>query len=128
MLKKKADAHWTTLRAAFNGHFERASKVLTLLIGGAGAVAAYTVNNRVGLEVPARSALLVLTISWSGIAVFLATWGMRSRNIRSGPELTAMVAIYAQYAGGIEHKQDADATAHALRKVRKENSTVVTCK
>ena len=107
------------LRAAFNAHFERALKVLTLLTGGAGAVAAYTVNHWTNIEQPAQWALLVLALGWSGIAAYLATWGMRSRRLGSGPVLTAMTKIYAERAGSMEQPQRADEAAHALRMVRR---------
>ncbi len=60
------------LRAAFNAHFERALKVLTLLTGGAGAVLAYAFNHWPGLGLPARAALLVLALGWGVAAVHLA--------------------------------------------------------
>jgi len=107
------------LRAAFAGHFERALKVLTLLTGGAGAVAAYTVNHWSTLDRPAQGALLVLALGWSGIAAYLATWGMRSRSLGSGPVLVAVANVYAQHAGSIEQPQRADKAAHAMRKVRR---------
>ncbi|RZJ62924.1 MAG: hypothetical protein EON49_00515 [Acidovorax sp.] len=107
------------LSAAFASHFERALKVLTLLIGGAGAVAAYTVNNWSSLERPALWALLVLALGWSAIAAYLATWGMRSRLVSSGPDLVGMTNIYLQQAGSMQASTRADEAAQAMRKVRK---------
>ena len=89
------------------------------MTGGAGAVAAYTVNHWTNIEQPAQWALLVLALGWSGIAAYLATWGMRSRRLGSGPVLTAMTKIYAERAGSMEQPQRADEAAHALRMVRR---------
>ena len=63
--------------------------------------------------------MLVLALGWSGIAAYLATWGMRSRRLGSGPVLTAMTKIYAERAGSMEQPQRADEAAHALRMVRR---------
>jgi len=106
------------LRSAFNGHFERAIKVLTLLIGGAGAVAAYTINNWDRLDTPGQWALLVLVTGWSGVAIYLATYGMRSRNIGAGPIVTALANSYMEHAGNPMQSQTAEVAASALRIVR----------
>lgn len=106
------------LRAAFNAHFERALKVLTLLTGGAGAVAAYAINNWAQLSPPAQWALLTLAVCWSGIAVILATRGMRSRRIDAGGAVTAIAATYSNHAGSLVQPQSTDKTSLAMRVVR----------
>ena len=107
------------LRTAFNAHFERALKVLTLLTGGAGAVVAYTVNNWAQLNPAAQWALLSLALGWSAIAAYLAIWGMRSRQLGSGPKLIAMAAIYTQHAGSATEERPAAAAENALLSVRR---------
>lgn len=107
------------LRAAFNAHFERASKVLTLLTGGAGAVAAYTLNNWQTLGVPGQRALLVLGVGWSFTAIILSTWGMRSRSMGSGPVLTEMTKIYSEQAGNPAQPQNAEIAERALLRLRR---------
>lgn len=106
------------LRSAFNGHFERAIKVLTLLIGGAGAVAAYSINNWGRLDTSSQWALLVLVVGWSSVAIYLATYGMRSRRIGAGPMVTALAGTYMQHAGSPMQPQSAETAASALRIVR----------
>lgn len=106
------------LRSAFNGHFERAIKVLTLLIGGAGAVAAYTINNWDRLDAPGQWALLVLVTGWSGVAIYLATYGMRSRRIGAGPMVTAIAGTYMEHAGSPMQPQSKETAASALQIVR----------
>jgi hypothetical protein len=106
------------LKAAFAGHFERAVKALTLLTGGAGAVVAYTVNHWTTLEVPAKWALLALALGWSGIAAFLAMWGMRSRALRSGPDLMGIATVYAEHSGGIDQPRPRDQVMRAMQVLR----------
>lgn len=107
------------LRAAFNTHFERATKVLTLLTGGAGAVAAYTVNNWQAFDRSGRWSLLVLGVGWSFAAIMLAAWGMRSRNMGSGPALMEMAKIYSEHAGSPAEPQRAKIAARALLRLRR---------
>ncbi len=106
------------LRAAFNAHFERALKVLTLLTGGAGAVLAYAFNHWPGLGLPARAALLVLALGWGVAAVHLATRGMRARRLGAGAMLTALAGTYSAHVGDPMRAQSATAAARALRVVR----------
>lgn len=80
------------LRMAYNAHFDRAIKVLTLLTGGAGAVAAYTLNQWPDLDAATRVALVCMTISWAMDAIYIATRVMRSRTLDAGADLMQMVA------------------------------------
>lgn len=106
------------LRAAFNAHFERASKVLTLLTGGAGAVAAYAINNWERHAVPAQMALLVLACGWGMAAIYLAVRGMRGRSLGAGAMVSALAETYTQHAGDLMQQARAEQAAHALRIVR----------
>lgn len=56
------------LRTAFNSHFERSMKVLTLLTGGAGAIAAYVINSSKSIDGVALIALLTLAACWGCVA------------------------------------------------------------
>ena len=107
------------LRAAFNTHFERAIKVLTLLTGGAGAVAAYTVNNWQAFDRSGRWSLLVLGVGWSFAAIMLSAWGMRSRNMGSGPALMEMAKIYGEHAGSPAEPQRSKVAERALLRLRR---------
>lgn len=107
------------LRAAFNTHFERATKVLTLLVGGAGAVAAYAMNNWQQLGRAEQGPLLVLCVGWSVAAIILSIWGMRVRSMGSGPALTEMAKIYAEHAGDPAQPQHADIAESALLRLRR---------
>lgn len=106
------------LRTAFNAHFERASKVLTLLTGGAGAVAAYAINNWDRHAMPAQLALLALALGWGSAAIYLAVRGMRGRSLGAGAMVTALAQTYTQHAGSLMQKESAEKIAHALRVVR----------
>jgi hypothetical protein len=106
------------LRSAFNGHFERAIKLLTLLIGGAGAVATYSINNWERLNAAGQWALLALAMGWGSVAIYLATYAMRSRRIGAGPIVTALAETYIKHAGSPMQPQSAETTASALYIVR----------
>lgn len=106
------------LRAAFNAHFERASKVLTLLTGGAGAVAAYAINNWERHAIPAQLALLALALGWGVAAIFLAVRGMRGRSLGAGAMVTALAQTYGLHAGSLMQPETQEKAAHALRVVR----------
>lgn len=106
------------LRAAFNAHFERASKVLTLLTGGAGAVIAYAINNWDRHAIPAQLAFLVLALGWGMAAIFLAVRGMRGRSLGAGAMVTALAQTYTEHAGSLMHQESEAKAAHALRMVR----------
>ena len=106
------------LRVAFNAHFERASKVLTLLTGGAGAVAAYAINNWDRHAIPAQVALLALALGWGMAAIYLAVRGMRGRSLGAGAMVTALAQTYTQHAGSLMQQETADKAANALRVVR----------
>ena len=82
------------LRAAFNAHFERSTKVLTLLTAGAGAVAAYTVNEWENQSAPALAALLVMALLWALDAIYLATHVMRSHTMDAGGSLEQIAQTY----------------------------------
>ncbi|MDA8455273.1 hypothetical protein M4R22_10920 [Acidovorax sp. GBBC 3334] len=106
------------LRTAFNAHFERASKVLTLLTGGAGAVAAYAINNWDRHPIPAQLALLVLALGWGMAAIYLAVRGMRGRSLGAGAMVTALAQTYTEHAGSLMQRESAEKAANALRLVR----------
>lgn len=106
------------LKSSFSSHFERCLKVLTLMTAGAGAISAYIVNNWEGLGRPAQLSLLVLAISWSGAAIYLAVHGMRSRKLGAGAVLTALAETYQKNAGAITQAQPEIDAARAMRVVR----------
>lgn len=106
------------LRTAFNAHFERASKVLTMLTGGAGAVAAYAINNWDRHTIPAQLALLVLALGWGIAGIYLAVRGMRGRNLGAGAMVTALAQTYTEHAGNLMQQESAAKAANALRIVR----------
>lgn len=106
------------IRGAFNSHFDRALKVVTLLIGGAGAVAAYVINNWQRLDVPAQWGLLALVFGWSGVAVFLGTRGMRKRRLDTGANLMTLARTYADSGGNLNHPVSATQAARALQRLR----------
>lgn len=107
------------LRAAFNTHFDRAAKVLTLLTGGAGAVAAYSMNNWQTLGQPGRMCLLIIGVGWSVAAINLAIWGMRSHSVSSGCALVEMAQIYTERAGNPAQPQRAEIAESALLTLRR---------
>lgn len=102
------------LRTAFNSHFERSMKVLTLLTGGAGAIAAYTINSWKNMDGVALIAIVTLAACWGCVAFYLAVHGMRRRNLDAGASLVAMSETYFKKAGSLSHQMSVEASSEAM--------------
>lgn len=95
------------LMAEYAASHERVYKLLTLLIGGAGALGSYALTR---LAAPAMqwAPLLALAVWWFGIAAYLMARGVQSHRLGVGGTPNVLCGSFVQKGGdfGTERQQE----------------------
>lgn len=95
-VERKQDKTLNDLQASFNGHTDRAIKILIPLTAGAGAIAAYAFSNWKNLPQASIAGLLTLAVIWGICAVYTATKGMETFTVDAGSNHEELIEVYQQ--------------------------------